>query len=109
MYYVYMLRCMDNSIYTGITTDVEKRMNDHFSKNENCAKYTLSHNAKKLEAVWETDCRKNASKLEYGIKKKLNKKEKELLIQNLISLNKFMGEDSLLYGRKKLDSLWKKN
>ncbi len=109
MYYIYMLRCKDNSIYTGITTNIEKRMNDHFTKNEKCAKYTLSHNAKKLEAVWETDNRKNASKLEYGIKKKLTKKEKELLIQDLFSINKFMGEDSILYCRKKLESIWTKN
>jgi predicted GIY-YIG superfamily endonuclease len=29
-----MLRCKDNSIYTGITTDVERRMKEHFSKEE---------------------------------------------------------------------------
>lgn len=32
MYYVYMLRCKDNSIYTGITTDINRRMEEHFSK-----------------------------------------------------------------------------
>lgn len=40
MYYVYMLRCIDNTIYTGITVDVDRRMKEHFSKNEKCAKYT---------------------------------------------------------------------
>ena len=34
MYYTYMLRCKDNSIYTGITTDIERRMREHFSKDE---------------------------------------------------------------------------
>ena len=32
MYYIYMLRCKDESIYTGITTDLQRRMQEHFSK-----------------------------------------------------------------------------
>ncbi len=78
MYYIYMLRCEDNSIYTGITTNVEQRMEEHFSK-VNCAKYTYSHTAKKLEGVWKTENRVLASKLEYRIKK-LTKAQKESLI-----------------------------
>lgn len=81
MYYVYMLRCIDNTIYTGITVDIDRRMKEHFSKNEKCAKYTFTHSAKKLEAVWETDNKSLASKLEYAIKK-LTKVKKEELIKN---------------------------
>lgn len=81
MYYIYMLRCRDNSIYTGITTNIDRRMEEHFSKNEKCAKYTYTHIAKKLEAVWETKNKSLASKLEYHIKK-LPKEKKELLIES---------------------------
>lgn len=81
MYYVYMLRCEDNSIYTGITTDVERRMEEHFSQNEKCAKYTKNHKAKKLEALWQTENRILASKLEYAIKT-LRKEEKEKIISD---------------------------
>lgn len=81
MYYTYMLRCEDNSIYTGITTDVERRMNEHFRRDEKCAKYTLKHHAKKLECVWESENRVLASKLEYHIKK-LSKVQKERIIEN---------------------------
>jgi len=42
MYYIYMLRCEDNSIYTGIAKDLEHRLNEHFTKDEKCAKYTKS-------------------------------------------------------------------
>lgn len=80
MYYIYMLRCEDNTIYTGITKDIKRRMKEHFSKNEKCAKYTLTHSAKKLEALWETENKSLASKLEYAIKK-LNKVKKENLIK----------------------------
>ena len=81
MYYVYMLRCKDNSIYTGITTDIERRMQEHFSGNEKCAKYTKTHMPKKLESFWQTENRVNASKLEYNIKKTLTKAQKEKLIK----------------------------
>ena len=81
MYYIYMLRCSDNSIYTGITVNIEKRMKEHFSKDKNCAKYTLTHSAKKLECVWQTENRVFASKLEYHIKK-LTKIQKEQLVKN---------------------------
>ena len=79
MYYTYMLRCKDNSIYTGMTSDLEKRMKDHFLKSKNGAKYTKSHEAERLEAAWSTKDKSFACKLEYYIKT-LNKKQKEGLI-----------------------------
>lgn len=91
MYYTYMLRCTDNSIYTGITSNLERRMEEHFSQNEKCAKYTASHQAKKLEAVWESENKSMASKLEFHIKKGLTKKEKEELIKDSNLLDKFLG------------------
>ena len=57
---------------------------------EKCAKYTLRHNAKSIEALWKTENRKLASKLEYHIKK-LTKSKKEELIQNN-NLEKLLGE-----------------
>ena len=84
-----MLRCEDNSIYTGITTDLERRMSEHFSQNDKCAKYTLTHGAKKLEMAWETENRVLASKLEFYIKK-LTKKQKEQLIIRSDLLSKYL-------------------
>ena len=81
MYYIYMLRCEDNSIYTGITTNLENRMKQHFTK-ENCAKYTYTHTARKLQAAWETENRVFASKLEYYIKKLKKIQKEELIIKN---------------------------
>ena len=91
MYYTYMLRCEDNSIYTGITSDVERRMEEHFTQNKKCAKYTATHQAKKLEMVWESENRMLASKLEFHIKKSLTKNEKESLIKNSNLLEKLLG------------------
>ena len=99
MYYIYMLRCEDNSIYTGITIDIDRRMKEHFSKDKKCAKYTLRHNAKKLEKVWKTENRVLASKLEYHIKK-LSKVQKEELIKNSNLLQELLGEKIEAYKYK---------
>lgn len=80
MYYVYMLRCLDNSIYTGITTDLDRRIKEHKEKQEKGAKYTKRHTVSFLETAWKTENRVLASKLEYHIKR-LKKQEKEELIK----------------------------
>lgn len=109
MYYIYMLRCVDNSIYTGMTTDIERRMEEHFSQDNKCAKYTLRHKPEKLENAWETDNRRLAAKLEYHIKE-LKKVQKEELIKNhrleqflsdIIDVNRYrlIGENN--YGNRK--------
>lgn len=90
MYYTYMLRCEDDSIYTGITTNLERRMKEHFEKSEKCAKYTMHHNAKKLERAWKSENRVLASKLEYNIKKTLSKEQKEMLIRDNNKLDEFL-------------------
>ncbi len=92
MYYTYIIRCTDNSLYTGITTDLKRRMHEHFSATDKCAKYTLRHKPQKLEIAWESQNRVLASKLEFHIKKSLNKAQKEELIQKPNKLQDFLGE-----------------
>lgn len=88
MYYVYMIRCQDNSIYTGITTDLVKRMREHFFRKAECARYTRSHPAADLEAVWSCKTRSEAAKLEYAIKR-LSKADKEQIIADQNYLKTF--------------------
>ena len=89
MYYIYMIRCKDNSIYTGITTDLNRRVKEHINKEKKCAKYTYFHTATKLEMAWCSSNRKLASKLEYWLKT-LPKFKKEELIENPCNLEKFL-------------------
>ena len=91
MFYTYMIRCIDNSIYTGMTNDIARRLKEHIEKDKKCAKYTSTHSAVKLERTWISEDRIMASKLEYWIKK-LNKKDKEDLIKNPRKLNKLLGD-----------------
>ena len=78
-WYVYILRCADNSLYTGITIDVDKRLKEHNGLINNGAKYTQSRRPVKLVYQEIADSRSAASKREHSIKK-LKKSEKELLI-----------------------------
>ena len=80
MYYIYVLRCSDNSLYTGITTDVKRRVNEHYYRKPQCAKYTKSHQVTAVEAVFEAEDKSSALKCEIGFKK-LSKEDKEKLIK----------------------------
>lgn len=102
MYYTYMLRCKDNSIYTGMTTNIERRMEEHFSKDKKCAKYTKRHEAMNLESVWKSENRVLASKLEYQIKT-LSKSQKEELIQKN-NLQELLGEKIEVNQYEKIDN-----
>ncbi len=86
MYYTYMIRCKDNSLYTGMTNNIENRMKKHISGTG--AKYTKSHKAEKVEAVWRSKDKSFACKLEYQLKQ-LEKRQKEELI-NGVKLSKYL-------------------
>ena len=72
-WYVYIVQCSDGTLYTGITTDVNRRLNEHNSGKG--AKYTRSRVPVTLMAVTEAGTRSEASKEEYFIKQ-LSKEEK---------------------------------
>lgn len=67
MYYVYLLQCADDSIYTGITTDVERRLREH--KAGTGGHYTRSRQAKKVLYTERYATRSEALRREVRIKK----------------------------------------
>ncbi|MGL5150687.1 MAG: GIY-YIG nuclease family protein [Clostridium sp.] len=75
--YIYILRCGDNSLYTGWTNNLEKRFNDH--KSGNGAKYTRGRGPLEIVYIEEFEDKSIAMKREYAIKK-LSKIQKEDLI-----------------------------
>ena len=77
MWYVYILECSDGTLYTGITTDLDKRLKTH--NNGKGAKYTKARLPVVLKASFEAEDRSSASKEEYRIKQ-LTRKEKLKLI-----------------------------
>ncbi len=75
---VYIIACTDGSLYTGISTDVERRFEQH--KNKKGAKYFYFHIPQKIVYIENHHTRSSASKREYNIKT-LSKAQKQLLIK----------------------------
>jgi putative endonuclease len=67
MYYVYLLRCGDASIYTGITTDLARRLEEH--KKGSGGHYTRAKGAMRIVYSEESGSRSMALKREAEIKK----------------------------------------
>ena len=76
-WYLYILRCGDGTLYTGITNDVEKRLEVHRSGKG--AKYTRGRQP--LELVYSEACGSHSDALKREIAvKKLSRQEKEALL-----------------------------
>jgi len=77
IWYVYMLRCKDNSLYTGIATDVQRRLEVHRSGKG--AKYTRGRAP--LELVYQEPCGTHSQALKRELEiKALKRPAKEALI-----------------------------
>ena len=79
MYFVYILKCADETLYTGISTELERRIEEHNSSDKG-AKYTRVRRPVRLVYSEEYPDRSSASKREYVIKKKMSRVEKLKLI-----------------------------
>lgn len=80
MYYVYTLRCRDNTLYTGLARHLCRRMKEHSTQNARCARYTRSHPVEALVGLWAITDRPTAARLEYAVKR-LSREEKERLLR----------------------------
>ena len=78
MWTVYFLRCNDNSLYTGITTDIKRRLYQH-NNTKSGAKYTRARRPVTLVYSESAVDKSTASKREYQLRT-LPKKQKEALV-----------------------------
>lgn len=78
-WYLYIIECKDNSLYTGISIDVEKRFRQHVEQTSKCAKYLRGRQPLTLVFVALVGEKAQALKIE-NVVKKLSKKEKIKLI-----------------------------
>ena len=82
MYYVYIVQCADDTLYTGIATELERRVLEH-NESDKGAKYTRVRRPVNLVYSEEYPDRSTASKREYEIKKKMSRTEKLALIKTI--------------------------
>lgn len=78
--FVYMLRCAGDRLYTGVTTDLRRRLSEHGAKKG--AKFTRAFRPESVAAAWETNSRSLALKLEARIKALPRRKKNELIETN---------------------------
>ena len=81
---VYIIRCGDGSLYTGISTDVDRRFTEHESQGPKGAKYTRKRLPLTIVYRREIGSRSEASKEEFRIKS-LNRNQKLALISSMES------------------------
>jgi len=77
-YFIYILKCSDDTLYTGIATDVARRLAEHNSSDKG-AKYTKVRRPLELVYSEASKDRSSASKREYEIKKLSRKQKLELI------------------------------
>jgi len=82
-FYTYILRCSDNTLYTGWTNDLEKRLQNH--NNGKGAKYTKARLPVEMVYYKEVESKEEAMRLEWRIKQ-LRRSEKIKLINNEVEL-----------------------
>ncbi|MFT6733663.1 MAG: putative endonuclease [Polaribacter sp.] len=86
-WFLYVILCSDERLYTGITTNINRRWRQHCGDLKNGAKFFRGRKPKKLLFVESFEDRSTASKREYAIKK-LTRVNKLLLITTEINLVK---------------------
>lgn len=79
-YTLYILRCNDTTLYTGITIDLERRVNEHNTSDKG-AKYTRSRRPTTVAYTEKLETKSAALKREIVIKK-MTKSQKEILLLN---------------------------
>jgi len=77
-WYLYVLQCNDGTLYTGVTTDISRRLNEH-NTSKRGSKYTRTRRPVKLIHWVDFEDRSTAQKAEYAFKQ-LTREQKEKTI-----------------------------
>ena len=77
---LYMIRCADNSLYTGITIDIDRRFAEHQAQGKKCAKYLRGKGPLALVFMIPVGPKSAATRLELRLKQ-CSKATKERLVE----------------------------
>jgi putative endonuclease len=86
-WYVYILRCADGSLYTGIATDVDRRLREHNEHPRLAARYTRARRPVVLVYAEKVADRAAAARREYVIKQLSRQAKKALIAQSSTAPN----------------------
>ncbi len=87
-YYVYIIKCSDESYYTGMTSDLEKRLQQH---NEGKTYDGYTNNKRPVDLIWQVQCNdpNDAIRIEKQIKGWTRRKKEALIEEKYDDLVKF--------------------
>ena len=85
-WFVYLLRCNDNSLYAGVTTDIKRRVDEH-NTSVLGAKYTRARRPVTLVYLETASDRSNACKQEYQLRKLPKQKKEQKVATYLIDIS----------------------
>lgn len=80
-WYVYIVTCSDDTLYCGITSDVQRRIDEHNGELPGGAKYTRTRRPVQLAISIEVQNRSEACKIEWLVKRTPREKKIEFLRQ----------------------------
>ncbi len=86
MYYFYILRCFDNSLYCGQTNNLHRRLSEHNFDKSKSAKYLRGRTPVKLVYSETYDTLQEAMKREWQVKKWTRAKKEALILGNKLLL-----------------------
>ncbi len=92
-WFLYLIRCRNGRLYTGITTDVERRFEEHEGGDKKGSKYLRGKAPLELVLKKKVGDRSMALKIEARIKK-MSKTKKELLVEGKIKIREIKREIS---------------
>ena len=78
-WFLYVLKCNDGTLYTGVTTDIDRRLDEHNASSKG-AKYTRTRRPVELVYWMNYEDRSSAQKAEHKFKR-LTRKQKEKIIK----------------------------
>ncbi len=81
-WYVYLLQCADNTYYTGISTDLQRRLREHNEDDRKAARYTRARRPVSMVYFELCSDRSSASSREYEIRK-LSRNRKNQLVESM--------------------------
>ena len=81
MYFIYLVKCSDNTLYCGIAKDLERRLNEHNGVTKGGAKYTNPRRPVKLVYKEEVATLSEALKREIAIKKHTREEKENLFLR----------------------------
>ena len=90
-WYLYMIRCEDKSLYTGITTDVDRRLSEHRANGDDGAKYLRGRGSLTLVFQKKLGSRSLALVVENKVKK-LPKAKKEQMIEDITIIDEIINQ-----------------